>query len=290
MKTIIYYIISILIYVLCLSFFIYKIVDTKKHPEKYEDEALDLQADLLEKRKDFCGFYKSLSHQYSMVNFLFCLIVAAALSLICWFINKVVFINNMNYIALGGQYVSMIPALFIGIGVGFTYIPMLIKTPFFAVSVRDNFNTEYRPKIYQKSCIMCFIMLAVGMPFMILSMDTYLCYDEKQITYSSYFELQANVLEYKAVKEVSMDIIVGEEIDNTGFVYIIKTASQEKQIKFLIGDKHLNDIYVIHKNIQKQSDCYFNKVNITNEEYQLINNRFTYEELEIFNKIYQSFE
>ena len=74
MKFTVFYSITICLYLIITLLLVWKVVDIRRNPEKYARPALEQAGEALIQTKKPCWFFKSLSHQYSMISLLFMLL------------------------------------------------------------------------------------------------------------------------------------------------------------------------------------------------------------------------
>ena len=218
---IIIFIVLICLYLFVILFSILKLEDIKSNPQKYEEEDLVNATNnkYAGRWNDHWGFFKSLSHQYGMVTFLFTICIALIGTIIIILINKLNALGN-NFIFMGTSLIGSSGLFFIGIPIGMGIIPLSIKRPFFVVTTLDIYNTEYRPKIYYKSYLIFLISFVIIFPFIILSCNNYGYYNDEGIYSSRYFQIKENYTAYEEIKRVEIYVSHdnNDSIDSVNYI------------------------------------------------------------------------
>ena len=266
---------------------IFKIKDIKANPQKYEEVDLERKAFELERQKNYCHFFKSLSHQYGMVNFLFTLILSVITATLLFQVNKL-FINGKN-LFISTQLIGIMAALFINTIVGLVIIPLHIKKPFFAVSLQDMFNVIGRKHIWKRGYIAFLILFIICFPFYTLSCTNYAYYDEDGIHSSKYFQIIENYTKYEEVSHANIYIHHNDSEQVNSFYYEI-TLNNGKKIN--INDSlryhrvYYQSTYEIHRYLEKTS-CDFKIVPLNDVDIKYINDKLSENQKNIIYYIYE---
>lgn len=189
----------------------WKLYDIYQRPERYKEIELENRARALEYEKKHFWFFKSLSHQYSMVNLLFWLLLnAGAYGVIvgCSYLTA----GQDTVILLDTQFGGLVAMLFINITIGLVIVPLHIKTPFFAVSVRDVFNVDGRYATYRRAYTILLISVLLLLPFYGLGCNNYAHFNDTGITISKYFQIDETFTAYDEIEEV----VIYVHHDNSG--------------------------------------------------------------------------
>ncbi len=282
MKFIIFYVIALTFYLTTVAILGFKAADTRNHPEKYADPELEARGDYLIQTKRYCRFFKSLSHQYSMVGMLIAFVILGGIGLFISFLNNAVFIGERTSLQVDAATFSMLGGMFLSFILGLAIIPLLIKTPFFDVLLRDMFNVWGRPAIARRAYTIFLVLFILLAPFTIQPATYYYCYDEEGIYYSEYFEFRESVLRYEDIEAVNIYI----EHNNSG-----KITQATYEIVFNGKTKNVNrpnqgaksyseNIRTIHQYI-RQTDCAINVTPLTEQDKREFEERLSEDKLEI---------
>ena len=204
-------IVLLIVYLVSSAAIAWKIYDICHRPERYKERELEDRARALEYEKKYCWFFKSLSHQYSMVNLIFMfLLMAVAYGVIvaCSYLTA----GQDTVILLDTQFVGLAAMLFINIILGMLIVPLHFKTPFFAVSVNDFFDVDSRYDIYKRGFTVLLIFFALLFPFYGLGCNNYAHYDDAGIVTSKYFQIGETYTAYDEIEEV----VIYVHHDNSG--------------------------------------------------------------------------
>lgn len=250
-----------------------RLVDICKCPEKYEEAELQKAAEETEEKKPHFGFFKSLSHQYAMVNLLFVvLLTVAACGIIV--LCSVLIAGKDSIIFLDTQFAGVIAAFFLNIIAGMAEIPLLIKTKFFAVSLLDVFHVFGRWKIWKRTYIVFLVLFLGAFPFFALGCNNYAHYSDSGITISRYFQIDETYTAYADIEEVTIYI----HHDNSGNVSAIHYDLRLSDGGiFNINDgigagKHVTGTTMeIHKFLEKNAGCTPNITPLNEADYDYLN-------------------
>lgn len=290
MFNIITFIVFCFMYLLIIVATVLKIKDISDNPYKYEDQELVNRTNHKYKYKwdKYCRFYKSLSHQYSMVTFIFSGILTFIGSIIIWCINKM-YVGSNGYIFLGTQLIGVIGLLFLSIPIGMCIIPLLIKKPFFVVTTLDMFNTKYRPKIYLKSYLSLLIIFILTFPFIVLSCNNYGYYDSEGIYVNKYFQV---VEEYTSYKDVdTVEIYVNHDTDGniSSLDYVVyMNSGDEVNINSPNTGKTVfaPSTIEIHQYLKNTNTCNFVVTDLTDDDIQMYKEKLSKEEFDVLVEIF----
>ena len=201
----------LILYVLSSAAIGWKLYDVYHRPERYKELELEDRARALEYEKKHFFFFKSLSHQYGMVNLLFwVLLTAGAYGVIvaCSYLTA----GGDRVILLDTHFAGLVAMLFINITLGLVIIPLHIKTPFFAVSVNDMFNVDGRYATYKRGYVILLVSFVLLFPFYGLGCNNYVHYNDAGITVSRYFQFGETYTAYDEIQEV----VIYVHHDNNG--------------------------------------------------------------------------
>lgn len=195
-------IIFTILYVVGVALISLKLRDILRNREKYEEKKLVRKAEERERSKAYFPFFKSLSHQYSMVLlpiWLVSMLVCIGLLLVVYEIKA----GAGNLILPGTFMIGGLASLFIMIPTIFSILPLYIKTPFFAIIANES-SDGTRYGAWKEGFIMLLILFTVGFPFYGLAANNYIHYDDGGITTSMYFQLDETYTAYEDIKKVSI--------------------------------------------------------------------------------------
>lgn len=251
-------VVFLVLYVASSAAICWKLYDIHKRPERYKELELEDAARALQYEKKSFVFFQNLSHQYSMVNLLFVLLltaVAYGVAVACAYLTAA----GDTVILLDTQLFGLTAMFFVNIILGLAIIPLHIKTPFFAVSVDGVFNVEGRYAIYKRAYSVLLIFFVLAFPFFGLGCNNYAHYNDAGITVSKYFQFGETYTAYDEIEEV----VIYVHHDNSG-----KFSSIHYQLKLSNGKLFdVNDVagsnghvvsettLEIHKLLEKQANC-----------------------------------
>ena len=291
MKNIIMLVVFILIYFFVIIFIIFKIRDIILNPEKYDQKKLQKDAEDLIAYKPFCKFYKSLSHQYSSVGFLFTIILSVVCYFVIYFIQRLMCSEGTS-IFLGTSFIGAMASFFLNIIIGMIIIPLSIKKPFFAVIVNDEFNVYGRRNIYRRSYKLLLIFFIITFPFIYLSSNNYTYYTSEVIYSSRFFEIGERETSYSDIKEVEISIHHNNSGEVDTFEYFVKLDNDVSMNinKPNMGIKYFTkDVYKIHKYIEKKGNCPAIITPLNEVDIKFINDNLSQEKTEIVLYIFEGF-
>lgn len=191
----------LIIYLVSCAAIGWKLYDVYQRPERYREIELADRALELQREKRAWFLFQNLSHQYSMVNFLFTLILtvgAYGVTVACSYLTA----GQDTVILLDTQIGGLIAMFFINITLGMVIVPLHIKTPFFAVSVDSMFNVDGRYATYRRGFTVLLISFALLFPFYGLGCNNYAHYSDTGITTSKYFQIGETYTAYDEIQEV----------------------------------------------------------------------------------------
>ena len=286
---IVVFILFVIIYVVTIVLTIFKIKDIHKNPEKYEHEDLinETNRKYANKWDKFSSFFKSLSHQYGMVNMLLCFIFVALGTIFIFSINKA-YSQGEGYITLGTQLIGSIGLLFLGIPLCMIIIPLAIKKPFFVVTTLDMFNTDHRPKIYFKGYILFLVFFIITFPFITLSCNNYVYYDSNGIYSNRYFQIEEKFTSYEEITKIEIYLTYKEE-KISGVHYDVYLNDGRFNINSPSGKKKIfaDNTFAIHNYVINKSNCEFIITPLTEDDINFLVENYTNDDyqkiLEVFN-------
>ena len=281
--------ILVLCYIATIVFTIFKIKDIHRNPEKYEHQDLidETNRKYAGKWDSFCGFFKSLSHQYGTITFIFILIFVFVGTLIIVGVNKL-YNTGEGSVFLGTQIIGSIGLLFLGIPLCMIIIPLAIKKPFFVVTTLDMFNTDYRPKIYFKGYILFLIMFFITFPFITLSCNNYSYYDSNGIYTNRYFQIEEKFTSYEEITKIEIYLTYKEE-KISGVHYDVYLNDGRFNINSPSGKKKIfaDNTFTIHNYVINKSNCEFIITPLTEDDINFLVENYTNDDyqkiLEVFN-------
>lgn len=234
-----------------------RLIDICKHPEKYEEAELQEAAEEMEKKKRHFVFFKSLSHQYAMLNVAFVILLSgAAYGIIA--ACSVLTAGKDAIILLNTQFAGATAALFLNIIVGMAVIPLLIKTKFFAVSLLDVFRVFDRRKIWKRTYVVFLVFFFVAFPFFALGCNNYAHYSGSGVTVSRYFQIDETYTAYEEIQEVAI-YIHHSNSGSVGAVHYELRLSDGRIFdinKGIGAGKRVSKATLeIHKLLEKNSSC-----------------------------------
>ncbi|MGM9969000.1 MAG: hypothetical protein ACI35S_01220 [Anaeroplasma sp.] len=269
-----------LCYIATIVITIIKIKDIHKNPEKYEHQDLidETNRKYAGKWDSYCGFFKSLSHQYAMITIVFILIFVVIGTLIIIGVNK---LNNAGEgsIFLGTQFIGSIGLLFLGMPLCMSIIPLSIKRPFFVVTTYDMFNTEYRPKIYFKGYSLFLIMFFISFPFIVLSCNNYAYYDDNGIYYNRFFQIEEVFTSYEEIEKIEIYVSYEKgKISELNYDIYLNNGKLDVNSANIRRKMFSENTIAIHEYIMEKGDCEFAITPLTEEEIEFFTNTYSNED------------
>lgn len=291
MKNVIFWIVSALIYVLTIVLLSFKLRDIIKNPHKYKDEELVKQGDELIATKKYHIPFRSLSHQYAMVDALFIVVLTALDFGLIILLQNAFFIDGEK-ITLGVGLIGVLALMFLNVIVGLSIIPLAIKTPFFEVASRCAFNVESRSENYKKAYIFTLVLAVITIPFAAFGANTYAYYNDNGVTFSQYFDFGETTVAYEDIASVKVEI----HHNNSGQVNVFHYYIITKDNKWLdVNDPNtttygfVENVYSIHKLIEEKGTCSIDVTPLNDVDEKYINEKLTAREQEIVRYIYGGF-
>lgn len=249
-------IIFMVLYVTGIALISLKLRDIMINREKYEEKKLVRKAEAKARNKTHFTFFKSLSHQYSMVllPILYVSILACiGLLLVIYEIKAGV----GNLILSGTFMIGGLASLFIMIPTILSILPLYIKTPFFAIIASES-SDGTRYGAWKEGFIMLLILFTVCFPFYGLAANNYIHYDEGGITTSMYFQLGESYTAYEDIKNVSISASSTSDGDVDSLTYEV-TLSDGRAIDLMTKSVPYfsEEVIEIHKILEKYDDVEF---------------------------------
>ena len=283
--------ILVLCYIATIVFTIFKIKDIHRNPEKYEHQDLidETNRKYAGKWDSFCGIFKSLSHQYGMITFIFTLIFVFIGTLIIVGVNKL-YNTGEGSVFLGTQIIGSNGLLFLGMPLCMVIIPLAIKRPFFVVTTLDMFNTEYRPKIYFKGYLLFLIMFFITFPFITLSCNNYAYYDDNGIYYNRYFQIEEDFTSYEEIEKIEIYVSYEEgKISELNYDIYLNNGKLDVNSANFRRKMFTDNTISIHNYVLEKGDCEFVITPLTEEEIEYFTKNYSSEDctkiFEIFNVV-----
>ena len=249
-------IIFMVLYVTGVALISLKLRDILRNREKYEEKKLVKRAEARARSKAHFPFFKSLSHQYSMVLlpiWLVSILACIGLLLVIYKIKA-----GADSLILSGTFmIGGIASLFIMIPTIVSILPLYIKTPFFAIIASES-SDGTRYGAWKESFIMLLILFTVGFPFYGLAANNYIHYDESGITTSMYFQLDETYTAYEDIKKVSISANSTSDGDVDSLTYEV-TLSDGRAIDLMTKSVPYfsEEVIEIHKILEKYDDVEF---------------------------------
>lgn len=247
-------IIFMILYIVGIVLISLKLRDVLRNREKYEEKKLVKKADA--RRRDKVYFFKSLSHQYSMVLlpvWLVSILACIGLLLVIYKIKA-----GADSLILARTFmIGGLASLFIMIPTIFSILPLYIKTPFFAIIANEpSYGTRYGA--WKESLIMLLVIFTVAFPFYGFAANNYIHYDEDGITTSMYFQLDETYTAYEDIKKVSISANSTSDGDVDSLTYEV-TLSDGRAIDLMTKSVPYfsEEVIEIHKILEKYDDVEF---------------------------------
>ena len=285
---IIIFCILVLCYFATIIITLFKIIDIHKNPKKYEHQDLidETNRKYAGKWDNFCGFFKSLSHQYGMVTVLFDFGFVVIGTLIIIGVNKL-YNTGEGSIFLGTQFIGSIGLLFLGMPLCMVIIPLAIKRPFFVVTTLDMFNTEYRPKIYFKGYLGFLILFFVTFPFITLSCNNYAYYDKNGIYHNTYFQIEEEFTSFEEIEKIEIYVSYEKgKISELNYDIYLNGRKLDVNSENIRRKMFSENTLVIHNYILEKGDCEFVVTPLTGEEIEYFMNNYSSENYKIIFEIF----
>lgn len=279
-----------LIYIVVIILTIFKLIDIRKNPEDYEDRELVRKAEIIyaNKRYDFCGFFQSLSHQYSMVTFLFFIMLTVIGILLILGINRL-YAGNNGYIFLGSSLSGGVALLFLCMPIGMGMIPLAIKKPFFVITTLELFNTEYRPKIFKKTYFWFLVIFIIAWPFVMLSSNNYGYYTNEGVYINKYFQIAETYTPYNEISKVEIYVSHNnnEEINSLNYILYLSDNSMININSQNSEKKIFRDcVMKIHKYLVEASSCEFIVTPLSEKDLEIYKQKASTEDYQNLLKIF----
>lgn len=281
--------ILVLFYIATIIITIFKVKDIHKNPEKYEHQDLidETNKKYAGKWDNFCGFFKSLSHQYGMITFVFNVIFVVIGTFIIIGVNKL-YNTGEGSVFLGTQIIGSIGLLFLGMPLCMLIIPLAIKKPFFVVTTLDMFNTEYRPKIYFKGYLFFLILFIVTFPFITLSCNNYAYYDDNGIYHNRYFQIEEVFTSYDEIDKIEIYVSYEKgKISELNYDIYLNNGKLDVNSANIRRKMFSENTIAIHNYVIEKGKCEFVITPLTEEEINYFIAKYSTEDcmviFEIFN-------
>lgn len=249
-------IIFMILYIVGIALISLKLRDIMINREKYEEKKLVRKAEAKARNKTHFTFFKSLSHQYSMVllPILYVSILACiGLLLVIYKIKA-----GADSLILSGTFmIGGIASIFIMIPTIDSILPLYIKTPFFAI-IANGSSDGTRYGAWKEGFIMLLILFTVCFPFYGLAANNYIHYDEGGITTSMYFQLDESYTAYEDIKKVSISASSTSDGDVDSLTYEV-TLSDGRVIDLMTKSVPYfsEEVVEIHKILEKYDGVEF---------------------------------
>ena len=284
---IVLFVFLILIYIISIVLISFKLRDILKKPHKYEEIDLENRAYKRMRQKNFCRLFKSLSHQYSMVSFMFVLLLTAMSGLLIYISIRVIAQNNI-VILPGTWLIGVIAMFFLNIIIGMVIIPLNIKTTFFAVAVDDVLSSWIRYDIWKKGYILFLIFFIIAFPFFTLSSNNYIHYNDDGITNSAFFEISETYTPYEDIEEIWISAHHNKHGDASSLNYEIK-LSNGKILELCTNGYYNEKTLDVHKKIEAKSRCKITVEPLTDEDIAYLTKKLSKEKMDIIQYIFDGF-
>jgi len=279
------FIFRVFIYLVSIILIALKLRNILKNPHKYEETDLEDRANERIRKKRFCRFFQSLSHQYSMVFLLFFGGLLALNDALIYINIRIIAQDNM-YILPSTRWIGVLAMLFLNIIFGMVIVPLKIKTTFFAVAVRDMFNGS-RYDIWKKGYIMFLVLFIIAYPFFALSCNNYIYYNDNGITSSGYFEIGDTYTSYEDIEEIWISVHYDKQEQASSLNYKIK--SNGKLLELCTNDYFDEKTLDVHKKIEIRSNCNVNIEPLTEEDILYLTEELPKEQVDIIKYIFEGF-
>lgn len=250
-------IIFMILYIVGIVLISLKLRDVLRNREKYEEKKLVRKAEAKARNKTHFTFFKSLSHQYSMVLLPVWLVSIQACIGLLLVIYKIK--AGADSLILSGTFmIGGIASLFIMIPTILSILPLYIKTPFFAIIARSESTDGTRYGAWKESLIMLLVIFTVAFPFYGFAANNYIHYDEDGITTSMYFQLDETYTAYEDIKKVSISANSTSDGDVDSLTYEV-TLSDGRAIDLMTKSVPYfsEEVIEIHKILEKYDDVEF---------------------------------
>lgn len=263
------------VYLVSLVLIVRKLRDILKNPHKYDETELENRADDYASKRDYCRFFKSLSHQYSGVGLFLSFLLTALSGVLLWGLDRLI-AGNGTSITPGARGVGIVAMLFLNLIVGIAIIPLHIKTPFFAVMVDGAFDGSRRD-IWRKSLIALLILFAITFPFFTLSANHYTHYDEVGITHSAFFQLDESHTAYADVEEVWISVSHNKHEQFSALHYEVLLSDGRRAN--LCNTYFDENTLAVHRSIEAYGSCSFHIEAMTEEDLTYLREKLSDEKL-----------
>ena len=249
-------IIFTILYVVGVTLISLKLRDILRNREKYEEKKLVRRAEESARNREHFPFFKSLSHQYSMVLlpiWLVSILACIGLLLVIYEIKA----GAGNLILSGTFMIGGIASIFIMIPTILSILPLYIKTPFFAIIANES-SYGARYGAWKEGFIMLLILFTVCFPFYGLAANNYIHYDEGGITTSMYFQLGETYTAYEDIEKVSIFANSTDDGEVTSLSYEV-TLSDGRVVDLMTNSVPYfsDEVVEIHKILEKQDGVEF---------------------------------
>ena len=249
-------IIFMILYIVGIVLISLKLRDVLRNREKYEEKKLVRKAEAKARNKTHFTFFKSLSHQYSMVLLpIWIVSIFACIGLLLVIYEIKAGVGNL--ILSGTFMIGGLASLFIMIPTILSILPLYIKTPFFAIIASES-SDGTRYGAWKEGFIMLLILFTVCFPFYGLAANNYIHYDEGGITTSMYFQLGESYTAYEDIKKVSISASSTSDGDVDSLTYEV-TLSDGRAIDLMTKSLPYfsEEVVEIHKILEKYDDVEF---------------------------------
>ena len=270
------FVIMLLLYIVSCAAIGWKLYDVYHRPERYKEIELEDRARALEYEKKHFFFFQNLSHQYSMVNLLFMLLLTA-IAYGVMVASSILTAGQDTVILLDTQFGGLAAMLFINITLGMVIVPLHIKTPFFAVSVDCMFNVDSRYATYRRGFTVLLISFLLLFPFYALGCNNYAHYDDTGIVTSKYFQIGETYTAYDEIEEV----VIYVHHNNSGKIdtlhyYIHLSDGRRFDVNDVAGRSGhglAKTTLELHKLIEQRATCSPTITPLTEDDLQYLSTR-----------------
>ncbi len=287
MKSLVFFISFLICYLAVILLIALKLRHITVYPEKYDHPELEACADRLLLSKKHCRFFRSLGHQYSMPCLLFTLLLTALAFGAVYLMQKLLCAGSV-LIFQSTAFCGAIAALFLNIVLGMGIIPLSVKTPFFAVVAREAFNLKKRRLIYKRAYKLLLFFFILTAPFMYLSANHYLCYNDEGIRSSLYWEITEQQIAYQDIACAKIYL----SHDNSGKISAFHYDIARNDVK-TVNINHTDgsfsqDTLTIHKKLKALDACVFEITPLNESDRLYISEKLSTKAAEAVNEIFKN--
>ncbi|MBQ7365093.1 MAG: hypothetical protein IJW46_05805 [Clostridia bacterium] len=272
-----------LIDITSLILIVRRLRDIRKNPHKYDETELVNRADDYASNRDYCRFFKSLSHQYSGVGLLLSFLLTALSGVLLWVLDRLI-AGSGTSITPGARGAGIVAMLFLNLIVGIAIIPLHIKTPFFTVMVDGAFDGNRRD-IWKKSYIAFLILFAITFPFFTLSANHYTHYNESGITHSAFFQIDETFTAYEEIEDVWISVGHNKHGQFSALRYEV-LLSDGRRLD-LSSTYYNENTLAIHRYIEATSNCRMHIEPLSEDDLAELQERLSPERLAIVLYIFE---